>query len=122
MKLSDWIRRKCFLIMKLFDWSIDLSKSPVPPDDCPPRQLFGGTGAIIKKGGKRGEGEEEEKGRKKKREKRKKRPKTVLPTRLVSLVSVFYERSWRSLTKHSTKRRHDALITHSKPILLNHLY
>jgi hypothetical protein len=33
-------------------------------------QLFGVTGAIIKKGEKRGEGEEEEKGRKKKREKR----------------------------------------------------
>jgi hypothetical protein len=41
------------------------------------RQLSGVTGAIIKKGEKRGEGEEEEKGRKKKREKRKKRPKTV---------------------------------------------
>jgi hypothetical protein len=43
------------------------------------RQLFGVTGAIIKKGEKRGGGEEEEKRREKKREKREKRPRTVLP-------------------------------------------
>ena len=60
--------------MKLSDWSIVFPKNPGTPSDCPAGQLFGGTGAIIKKGEKRGEGEEEEKGRKKKREKRKKRP------------------------------------------------
>jgi hypothetical protein len=56
--------------MKRCDWRIILLKSPVAPTDCACRQLFGVTGAIIKKGEKRGEGEEEEKGRKKKREKR----------------------------------------------------
>jgi hypothetical protein len=46
--------------MKRCDWRIILLKSPVAPTDCACRQLFGVTGAIIKKGEKRGEGEEEE--------------------------------------------------------------
>jgi hypothetical protein len=62
---------------------------------------------MIKKGEKRGEGEEEEKGRKKKREKRKKGLRqSHLPVQCcVSHLS----------------NQIDALITHSKPILLNHL-
>jgi hypothetical protein len=63
---------------------------------------------MIKKGEQRGEGEEEEKGRKKKREKRKKglRQSHLLPVQCcVSHLS----------------NQIDALITHSKPILLNHL-